>query len=273
MATPGGGRGPLPDLPAAEWLTVHEQTESSLSSCELDLTERTITARQRRGLVQRLSDCRADIERLSRALTAYTSNPIKHKIAVGEIDRRRGLVTALRSYADRLEAQAAPVTTGRRRGATGGAARGAVEDTEETVALSNAQLYAAQQQTIARQDEKLDGILAGVQTLKAISTDIHGELDVQSGLLQDVDHGLDHAAAGIDANVRRIGEVERKDRGGWLSVACMLLWLLLIILLLASDAFCPLFALMGSKCDGHNQGGGSNNHSSNGTAAQWGRLS
>ena len=32
----------------------------------------------------------------------------------------------------------------------------------------------------------------------------------------------------------------------------MLLWIVLIVILLATDAFCPLFALMGSHCDGHN---------------------
>lgn len=37
-----------------------------------------------------------------------------------------------------------------------------------------------------------------------------------------------------------------------MSVCCMVVWIVLIVLLLATDVFCPLFALMGSRCDGHN---------------------
>ena len=237
-------------LPPSEWLTLHETTEASLSSAELDLTESVITQRQRRVISKRVADALQSIDALDKALKAYQSNPSKHRIGEGEISRRKGLVSALRSYHDRLETSLQPAgSSGRRRG---GVKAAPVEDTEETIALSNSALYAQQRQTIASQDEKLDDILAGVQTLKAISSDIHSELDLHSTLLNDVEVGIDHTDHSIKVNTSKIGAIERKNKG-WLSVICMLVWIVLIIVLLASDAFCPLFALMGSKCDGHNQ--------------------
>ena len=250
------------DLTPADWLTLHEQVEAALSSAELDLTEKVISQRQRRTLTKRIADAASDVDRLEKALALYSANPVKHRIGEGEIGRRKGLIAALRAYHDRLDASLnGPATGGRRRGGAPPTARTPVEDNEETVALSNSALYAQQRATIASQDEKLDSILAGVQTLKAISTDIHSELDLHSTLLQDVDAHMDHADASIKANTRKIAHIERKDKG-WLSVICMVVWIILIIILLATDAFCPLFALMGSQCDGHNRGGGGGGNSS-----------
>ena len=246
----GSTSSPTDPLTSSDWLTLHEQTDAALSSAELDLTEQVITQRQRRVLTKRIADAHTDIERLDRALTAFAANPGRAKIGEGEIVRRRGLVAALRAYHERLDASLQPAGAGGRRRGT--VRTTPVEDSEETASLSNAALYAQQRQVIAAQDEKLDDILASVQTLKAISSDIHSELDLHSTLLNDVEAGVDHTDHMIKANTKKIGLIEKRDKG-WLSVLCMLLWIVLIIILLATDAFCPLFALMGSHCDGHNE--------------------
>jgi hypothetical protein len=249
-STRSSPRGDSSDLTPVDWLTLHEQVESSLSSIELDLTERTITQRQRRTLTKRLADSLTDIDRLERALTLYSTNPIKHKIGDGELQRRKSLITQLRSYQSRLSDDLTPSTSTSRR--TRPTPHTPLNEDPTTSTLTNSQLYHQQQVTIEQQDQKLDSILQGVTTLKALSTDIHQELDLHSGLLDEVGEGVEHAKEGMKANTRRIGEVERKDKG-WLAVICMLIWVVLIVVLLASDVFCPLFALMGSQCGGHNQ--------------------
>ena len=135
-ARPNGPSSTSTDLTSTDWLPLHEQVDASLSSLELDLTERVITQRQRRTLIKRLQESKDDIDRLDRALTAFAANPGKAKIGEGEIGRRRGLVAALRAYHDRLDESLQPAGGGGRR--RGGVKTSAVEDSEETIALSNA---------------------------------------------------------------------------------------------------------------------------------------
>ena len=247
-----GGRGVDGPLPASQWLPAADAFEASLSQLELDLTEPSLTQRQRRTLQRRLTEAKDELTRLDTALRTHEANPMQHKIGSGEAQRRRERMTQLKAKLLQLstdEEENASATSSRRRGTARSAM--AVEDTEDTAALSNSQLYAQQRQTIAQQDEKLDNILAGVHTLKAISSDIHSELDVHNQLLTDLDQQMDHTDNKLRANVRKIAVIEKRARG-WLSVCCMVVWIVLIVLLLATDVFCPFFALMGSHCDGHN---------------------
>ena len=261
-----GGRGADGVLTAAQWLTAADAFDATLSQLELDLTEPSLTQRQRRTLQKRLTEAKDELTRLDSALRTHETNPMQHKIGSGEAQRRREKVSDLKVKLSRMSAdeESAPATSGRRRGTARSSM--AVEDTEETVALSNSQLYAQQRETIAQQDEKLDNILAGVHTLKAISTDIHSELDVHNQLLTDLDQQMDHTDNKLRANVRKIAVIEKRARG-WLSVCCMVVWIVLIVLLLATDVFCPFFALMGSRCDGHNAQNNNEVKSSTGRAA------
>ena len=254
-------------MTASQWLTATEAFDASLSQLELDLTEPSLTQRQRRTLQRRLTEAKDELTRLDSSLRAHEANPMQHKIGSGEAQRRREKVTQLKAKLAGLSAdeENASAASGRRRGTARSSM--AVEDTEETAALSNSQLYAQQRQTIAAQDEKLDDILAGVHTLKAISSDIHSELDVHNTLLTDLDQHMDHTDNTLRANVRKIATLEKRTRG-WLSVCCMVVWILLIVLLLATDVFCPLFALMGSRCDGHNA-----QNNNQGTSSSTGRAS
>lgn len=246
-------------MTAPQWLAAADAFDISLTQLELDLTEPSITQRQRRTLQKRLAEASDELARLDTTLRAHEAHPMQHKLGSGEAQRRREKTTEFRTKLARMtsEEDAATSASSRRRGTARSSQP--VEDTEETAALSNSQLYAQQRQTIAAQDEKLDSILAGVHTLKAISSDIHGELDVHNTLLADLDQQMDHTDNKLRANVRKIASIEKKARG-WLSVCCMLVWIVLIVVLLATDAFCPLFALMGSHCDGHNARSGQNNN-------------
>ena len=248
------GKGADGPLTAPQWLTAADAFDASLSQLELDLTEPSITQRQRRTLQRRLTEAKDEISRLDSTLRTHEANPMQHKIGSGEAQRRREKMTQLKAKLASLSADEENAH-GRRRGTARSAM--AVSDTEETAALSNSQLYAAQRATIAQQDEKLDNILAGVHTLKAISSDIHSELDVHNGLLTDLDAQMDHTDNKLRANTRKIAVIERRTRG-WLSVCCMVGWIVLLVLLLATDVFCPFFALMGSHCNGHNASSNNN---------------
>ena len=266
MPCSSGGRAADGALTASQWLTAADGFDSSLSQLELDLIEPSLTQRQRRTLQRRLTEAKDELSRLDSSLRTHEANPLQHKIGSGEAQRRREKMTELKAKLARLSAdeESTSSASSRRRGTARSSM--AVEDSEETVSLSNAQLYAQQRDTIAQQDEKLDNILAGVHTLKAISTDIHSELDVHNQLLTDLDQQMDHTDNKLRANVRKIAVIEKRARG-WLSVCCMVVWIVMIVLLLATDVFCPLFALMGSHCDGHNAQHNNQVSSSTGRAA------
>jgi len=223
---------------ALEWLSLHEQTESELSAAEQDINERAMTQRQRRLTLKRISDAKENVQRLERALTKFEANPIKFKIGDGEIQRRKGLLAATRNTANRIDDLSQ--SSDRSRGG-GWRKRTAIEETGETAAMSNNQLHAQQKQQIAVQDEKLDNILNGVQTLKVMSQDINQELDLQHHLLNDLDAAVDHTDRKIQQNTKKIDQIENKESGGWIPLIIMIILLGLIIMLFATDYLCPVF--------------------------------
>jgi len=223
---------------ALEWLSLHEQTESELQAAEQDINERAMTQRQRRQTLKRISDAKENVGRLERSLAKFESNPIKYKIGDGEIQRRKGLLAATKNMATRIDDLSQ--SSDRSRGG-GWRKRTAIEETGETAALSNNQLHAQQKQQIAVQDEKLDNILSGVQTLKVMSQDINQELDLQHHLLNDLDGAVDHTDRKIQSNTKKIDQIESKETGSWIPLIIMIVLLALIIMLISTDYFCPLF--------------------------------
>jgi methyl-accepting chemotaxis protein len=239
-----GGNGSN-EVSVTEWLTIRDQIEYECAELENELSARGLTARQKRQLTKRVNDCKDDLQRLEYSLQVYESSPVKYKIGDGEIQRRRGLLAQVRTTLQRVDEAA-----GGRGGAGGGGGAGwrrraNQEETGETAGQTNQQLYVQQKESMQQQDEKLDNILAGVQTLKVMSQDINQELDLHHHLLNELDDAVDETDKKIQGNTKRIDNISRREGAGWCVILCMVLLLVAIVILIATNWFCYVF----QKCD------------------------
>lgn len=229
-----------------EWLTIRDQVDLECSDIENELAARGLTARQKRQLTKRINDCKDQLSRLELSLQLFETNPIKFKIGDGEIQRRRGLLAQVRTNVQRVDEAASGRGAGSSSSNSGAwRRRNNVEETGETAASTNQQLYVQQKESIAQQDEKLDNILAGVQTLKVMSQDINQELDLHHHLLNELDDAVEDTDKKIISNTRRIEHITRREAGGWCIILCMVLLLVAIVILVATNWFCYVF----QKCD------------------------
>jgi hypothetical protein len=189
-----------------------------------------------------VGECRDMITRLERSLANMERAPMKFKIGEGEINRRKGLLTSVRTDSDRLESD---LNGG---GSSGRAARRPVnlaDESLESQQQSNVQIHAQQRSALSAQDEKLDGILDGVSRLKVMSNDINQELDLHAGLLTELDSAVDSTDARLQRNTKRI-EIVQEQSGGCCGMLTMAVLLGLIIMLLVTNWACHIFKP--SKC-------------------------
>ena len=164
----------------------------------------------------------------------------------GEIARRKGLLSSVRSQNDRLDDE---VTNGSGRDGVMAGARvkgvSLADESVESQQQSNQQLLAVQQTALSRQDEKLDGILDGVTRLKVMSGDINQELDLHANLLNELDSAVDSTDARLQRNTKRV-ELVTEQSGGCCGLIIMAILFVLIIILLVTNWGCHVFKP--SKC-------------------------
>lgn len=241
----GGAAGDISD--AAEWLRIYQQVEGAMEEATNELNDaagqRAMGNRQKRAINKRVSESRESVARLERSLAAMERAPMRFKIGEGEIARRKGLLASVRSQTDRLEVELGGGSMGR-----SGPARRPVnlaEESAESQASSNVQIYAAQRSALSAQDEKLDGILDGVSRLKVMSNDINQELDLHANLLGELDSAVDSTDARLQRNTKRI-EIVQEESSGCCGLLTMGLLFALLIILLVTNWGCHVFKP--SKC-------------------------
>jgi small-conductance mechanosensitive channel len=107
-----------------------------------------------------------------------------------------------------------------------------VEENERTRDLSNDQLMQEQKMMVQQQDRHLDDILVGVTRLKNIGEDINQELDVHSGLLNQLDKGVDNTTK---------AEAIQEESGGCLGLCIIFFLVGVILMLVATNWACYVF--------------------------------
>jgi hypothetical protein len=131
-----------------------------------------------------------------------------------------------------------------RPGGGGGGNDGTVaKRAKETAAqknMSTQQLATEHRSHIDAQDDRLEGILNGVSTLKAMSHDMSAELDLHGALLSDLDNDVDVVDARVKSNTRKVEEVTRKERGCCFFIIILFL-LAVIVLLSVTNYACHIF--------------------------------
>lgn len=161
-----------------------------------------------------------------------------------ELRRRRDLVSNAHVRVDELDAMldrvsiadeapgppALPMTkTGRRGGGRWGEVAGM--ETEETVDLEAGELLELQRRTMEDQDRGLDALLDVTGRLKSIGHAIGDELDLQNGMLEELDHDVERTSMNIDRETRNVMAVTRRAKNGYSMCFVGVLIILLAIVL------------------------------------------
>lgn len=90
-----------------------------------------------------------------------------------------------------------------------------------------------QQQTMADQDEGLDALYQSVLRQKELGNAIGDELDVQSGLLDDLGHAMDNTGSSLNRQQSRVEELmENAAKSGNTMIICALSTTLVILTML-----------------------------------------
>jgi hypothetical protein len=206
---------------------------------QLSNASTTTSARNQRNALRAFETAKDNVQRLDKALGRMEASPLSYRIGEGELKRRRGMMA-------RLQQQITAISDILQHGPTmASAARGKksvrIEETEQTRAMANQELLLEQRAKVAEQDEKLDGVLSGLQKIKQQSYDIHAELDLHAGLLDDLNQTVDSTDARVVNNTRVIEDVSEREGSGWCFMCTMLILLILIVLLASTNWACHIF--------------------------------
>jgi hypothetical protein len=115
------------------------------------------------------------------------------------------------------------------------------EETEETMYSSNRDILQQQVQEIDTQDKALGNISRGLGNLKMMSQDMNKELTLQSGLLDDIEQGVDRTDAHLKSNIKRVNLVDEESDGGCCTCLLMFGLFALIVFLLTTNYACYIF--------------------------------
>jgi len=232
---------------AKDWLTTHDQTEVLLSSLLSKVNE---AGAEGLGLKKyeaekQLKTAKASTQALDQLLTKMENDPPRYNVAEGEIVRRRGMITGLKTKMVSVE-DALAGRSSRTKQQLFGASGKTRESDEEDLAtrdMSERDLVQQTQQRRDDQDQSLANIERGVVSLKNLGNDMSTELDLQKALLDKLDHQMDKTDQAFQNNTKRIDIVEKEEGKalGCGMIMCILLLLVLIVFLASSNYPCHIF--------------------------------
>jgi len=225
----------------AEWLSGFENVRGTLESLLNEVRDSDkpegLGQRERLRIGKRADKCKDDISRLERTLAKMETDPVAYKIAEGELSRRRGDLAMAKNQAKQLDGLLSRSENNARKQLLKNA-----DDTEETKGQTNSELLQSQMRKQERQEDQLDGILTGVSKLKNMTYDIHNELDLQTGLLTDLDNAVQNTDKKIVTNTARVDDIREREAGGWCALCAMFLLFALMVALVVDNWACHIFA-------------------------------
>ncbi|RMZ87386.1 hypothetical protein DV736_g5393, partial [Chaetothyriales sp. CBS 134916] len=181
----------------------------------------------------------ADVQDLLGSIAAVERDPYAFGIDTAEVQRRRQFV---RDVSDEVSGMRSELVDGSGQNVAAGKAAlpppNAFDDDDDAAAADqDPDAYAAfehlQQQTImAEQDQQLDGVYHSVGVLRGQAEDMGRELEEQGYLLDEVDTLADRVGGKLQAGVKKVGDVIRKNEDTMSSCCIAVLILVLIILLI-----------------------------------------
>ena len=92
---------------------------------------------------------------------------------------------------------------------------GEAPETEETVDLDARQLLELQERTMQDQDRGLDILAQTTQRLKTIGVAIGDELDLQIGMLDDLDEDVERVSSNVQRETRGVMRLHQASKNGY----------------------------------------------------------
>eukprot|EP00761_Pharyngomonas_kirbyi_P014733 gb/GECH01014763.1/.p1 GENE.gb/GECH01014763.1/~~gb/GECH01014763.1/.p1 ORF type:complete len:240 (+),score=71.99 gb/GECH01014763.1/:1-720(+) len=220
-------------LTSSNWLKELENTEKIILSFQEKIQgsegASDASRRQMSSIDKRLSA-------LKDGLKTMEKNEQKFKISRKELDRRHDLLSKQRSKFDQLEKEYRQIrsqgyrSSSRQRsslmgsGSGSGSDGGRYQDSARTEQLSDRDLLAQQQETMAHQDQQFDVLGQSVLKQKKVARAIGDELDEHTQLLDEVDVEMDRAHTGVETETRRLNRLMKKS-----GIGCGLICIVLLL--------------------------------------------
>jgi len=230
-----------------QWLTDFRRLSQLADEVFADLNERNrcaqdktqvskLTTSIRRKLNQlssEIGNLDDDLTRAERSGSRITSNEISRRrdMLLNLANRKDQLTSMLRTTPGSLSTQdqrntlfsSEPSRSKKR-------AWGTPQETEATRDFDNRGLLDQQQLIMQQQDDSLDTLSATIQRQREIAIDIGSEVDLHTGLLDDLDSQTERATSGVYRETRRVQTFEKKAKTGMMYCIIVALLILLIVL-------------------------------------------
>eukprot|EP00033_Pygsuia_biforma_P001087 GCRY01001238.1.p1 GENE.GCRY01001238.1~~GCRY01001238.1.p1 ORF type:complete len:229 (+),score=30.61 GCRY01001238.1:257-943(+) len=205
---------------------------------------------------QRINHLNTEIGHLDGLLTKMAKNKSMHGITDKEISRRRDLLHNLNnqkesfistlnkpvpvagSSADRDTLFGGQGNQSSSSGRTWGSQP--PKETARTQGLNNDQIVFMQQQMMEEQDQGVDALLATVQQQKHLGYAISDELDLQKGLLDDLDGEVDKTQGNLKRQGRRLNKLSKSSKQG-MGIGCVIFLIILLVVGIFTDWGCKIF--------------------------------
>ncbi|TPX69599.1 hypothetical protein SpCBS45565_g02318 [Spizellomyces sp. 'palustris'] len=205
--------------------------------------------RESEALREALLDIDEDLKALQETIDIVEANPAKFRLDIREIGERKDFIARTRktiqdmrsavvnpSAAKKIDKEAREALLQTKKSVKTAAPYGR---TQEDYQLSNQRFVereSQQQQVLMQhQDEQLEGVLDTVGNLKEIASVMGRELDDQTGLLVDLESGVDTTAGKLQLGMRRMQEFIKANadtKQQWTILILVVVLIILIILII-----------------------------------------
>mmetsp|Transcript_38222 Transcript_38222/g.75240 ORF Transcript_38222/g.75240 Transcript_38222/m.75240 type:complete len:301 (+) Transcript_38222:43-945(+) len=234
---------------ATDWLSLLKQSENMLHTILEDIrflakSTRAHATRQRKSIQSRLQHVSLISQKLKQVLTAMMANPTKFQLGDGEIRRREKLMKNLDTLHTKVvdvfskEAEAAKKSRLQRFLASASSQKSA-SSYQSYGGLDNSQILDHQRAHMLEQEDRIDEIMRGVDHLRSVSRDIHGELQTHSNLIDDIGVSIDGSDAFMKASEQDVEALIFKKRNKsccpLMTIVCLAV---VILLLLFTHGWC-----------------------------------
>lgn len=237
-------------MDAAEWDRVCANIDGTLRKFDAKLSSQLASGRnekEKRNIKLKLPSLKNDLSSLDAACDSFAANPRAAGLSDREVNAKMQALAGLQQLFKRVEEASGRVGDGGDREfllggdyANANSSRRNIEETEETMYLSNRDMLEHQRQQVENDDAALEQIALGLGTLKTIGMSQQKQFKKQDALLTELKDGVDNTDARMQNNIKRVDKVEEGSRGGCCAMLIMLVLLGLIISILASNWACHI---------------------------------
>lgn len=231
-------------LDLTQWKASLADLEANLTQSEQRLTGPRKQERDKRQVKQKIPQFTQQFNELDSALATFAQAPTRFGLSPHEVEQYSSRMGSLRS---KLQTVGSLCQKDEARVALlGDQPRQKFDDSEDTFAMTNQDLYKEHQERQAREDNQLDDISSGLTQLTDIANQQNKKLKYQDTLLGNLHDNVDQADDEMRGNVKRVDLVEVETRGGTFPLLIMVALFILMGFVLFTNYLCPL--LPGAKC-------------------------